>query len=192
MSRPGRRSPPSRFCSSLPPGRGRHRLDRAKGRAGVGPVEIDPAIAARQGGAVGLSVYPGPQERLQVSGRQLLLGDGVAQLLVDAYRQRAGSGKDRRIALDEQIVSAPVTLVFRLDRPRCLLELRWRLERRRRAAYSPRFARGLIDEDQPRPERGRVDPSTVFDFLGLFMPSGRSKSVKAAGSSCISQCHYAA
>ena len=77
----------------------------AKGGAGVGAVEVDPAVAARQGGAVGLSVDPGPQERLQVSGRQLLLGDGVAQLLVDAYRKRAGSGKDRRIALDEQIAS---------------------------------------------------------------------------------------
>ena len=93
-------------------------VDLAEGRASVGPVEIDPAVTARQGGAVGLSVSPGPQERLQVSGRQLLFGEGVAQLLVDAYRQRAGSGKDRRVTFDEQIVSAPVAMLFRRDRRR--------------------------------------------------------------------------
>jgi len=74
----------------------------AKSGAGIRAVEIDPVIAALESGAIDLPAHPDLQKHAEIGGRQLVLGEGFAQPLVDADRQRPSPGEDLRVARLQQ------------------------------------------------------------------------------------------
>ena len=57
---------------------------------GIRPIQVDPAVAALEGSAVRLPAHPDLQEGTQILARQLLLGEGLAQALVDTDGQWSG------------------------------------------------------------------------------------------------------